>query len=52
MHERNMDVIRLWYWIKVRCESAARLDPLRRLYGEEIRSLNLKAGGSLIKYIE
>ena len=42
----------LWYWLKIKYESAAKLDPLRRFYGEKIRSLKLKFGGSLGNYIK
>ena len=42
----------LWYWLKVIYESAAKLDPLRRLYGENIRLLNIKSGGLLGNYID
>ena len=48
----NMDGIRSCYWIKVRYDSTSKLDPLRYFYGENIRLLKLKAGGSLVEYIE
>ena len=47
MHEGNTDGICLWSWLKVRYESAAKLDHLMHFYGEKIRSFNLKAGGSI-----
>ena len=52
MNEGNIDGIRLWSWLKVRYESASKLYPLRSFYWENIRSLKLKAGGSLVKYID
>ena len=42
----------LWSWIKVRYESESKLDPLKSFYGENIRSLKLKAGGLLVNYID
>ena len=48
IHEGNTDGILLWPWLKVRYESAAKLDLLSHLYGEKIRSLKLKAGGLLV----
>ena len=50
--EGNMDVIRLWYWLKFRYESASKLDPLRILYREKIWLLKLMAGGSQVDYID
>ena len=52
MHEGNKDGLDLWSWLKVRYESADKLDPVRRLYGEKIRSLKIKSGGLLGDYIE
>ena len=52
MQEENMYGIRLWYWLKVIYESATKLDPIRRLYGEKIWFLKLKSGGSLDEYID
>ena len=51
MNEWNKDGVDLWYWLKVRYESAYKLDSLRRLYGDKIRSLKLKYGGFLGNYI-
>ena len=45
MHEGNTGGTCLWSWLKAIYESTAKLDPLRRFYGENIRSLKLKAGG-------
>ena len=42
----------LWLWIKVKYESAALLDALRIYYAEKIRSLKLRANGSLHNYID
>ena len=33
MHEGDKDGVDLWSWIKIRYESAAKLDPLSQLYG-------------------
>ena len=52
MHEVNIDGIRLWSWIKVRYDSAAKLDTLRRYYGDNIRSIKIKSSGLLVKYID
>ena len=52
MHEGNKDGVDLWSWLKLKYESAAKLDPLMRFYGEKIRSLNLKSGGLLGDYIK
>ena len=41
----------LWSWIKVRYDSSAKLYPIRRFYGDKIRSLKLKYGVSLVNYI-
>ena len=42
----------LWSWLKLKYESAAKLDPLMRFYGEKIRSLKLKSGGSIGDFIK
>ena len=42
MHKGNKYGVDLWSWLKVKYESAARLDPLKRFYGEKTRSLKLK----------
>ena len=52
MHEGDKYGVNLWSWLKVRYESAANLDPLRQFYGDNIRLLKLKSGGSLGDYIE
>ena len=52
MHEGNKDGVDLWYWLKVRYDSAAKLDPLRSFYGDKISSLKLNSNGSLVGYIE
>ena len=51
MHEGNKKGVDLWYWLKIRYESAVKLDPLRRFYAEKIRLLKLKSDGSLGDYI-
>ena len=51
MQEREKDGVDLWLWIKIKYESADKLDPLRQLYLEKIRSLKLKADELLHDYI-
>ena len=52
IHEGEKDGVGLWSWLKIKHESAAKSDPLRRFYGEKISLLKLKSGGSLGNYIE
>ena len=52
IYEGNKDGMDLWSWIKFRYENAAKLDPLRRFYGDKIRQLKLKYDGSLGDYIK
>ena len=52
MHKGNMDRIRLWSWLKVKYENAAKFDTPKIIYRENIRLLNLKAGGSLVEKID
>ena len=52
MLEGNINVIRIWLWLKVRYESAAKLEPLKRLCRENIIFLRLKVGGLLFEYID
>ena len=52
MHEGEKDGVDLWLWIKVKYESADISDPLRIYYAEKIRSLKLRANGSLHNYID
>ena len=52
MHEGEKDGVDLWLWLKVKYESAAISDPLRIYYAEKIRSLKLRANGSLHNYID
>ena len=42
----------LWIWLKIKYESAAKLDPLRLYYAKKIRSLKLRANGSIHNYID
>ena len=42
----------LWSWLKVKYESAAKLDPLMHFYGGKISPLKLKSGGLLVNYFE
>ena len=52
MHEGDRDGVDLCLWLKVKYESAAISDPLRIYYAEKIRSLKLRANGSLHDYID
>ena len=52
MNEGNIDGILLWSRLQVRYDSDVKLDHIKIFYREKIRSLKLKAGGSLVKYIE
>ena len=40
-----------WFWLKIKYESAAKLDPLRLYYAEKTRLLKLRANGILHDYI-
>ena len=52
MHEGEKDGVDLWLWLKIKYESAAKLDPLRLYYAEKIRSLKLRSNGSTQDYID
>ena len=52
LHEGNKYGVDLWSWIKVKYESAAKLDPLRLFYGQKISLLKLKSGGWIGDYIK
>ena len=52
MHEGEEYGVNLWFWIKIKYESVAKLDPLRLYYAEKIRSLKLTANASLHNYID
>ena len=52
MYEWNTDGICLWSWLKVRYESDAKLDPLRRFHGDNIMSFKLNYGGLIGEYID
>ena len=41
IHEGDKDGVDLWSWLKVRYESASKLDHLRHFYGEKISFLKL-----------
>ena len=41
MHEGDKDGVELWSWIKLKYESAAKLDPLRRFMGIKLGHLSL-----------
>ena len=51
MHEGEKDVVKLWLWMRINYESAAKLDPLKIYYADKIRSLMLRSNGSLHDYI-
>ena len=52
MHEGEKDGMDLWLWLKVKYESAAKLDLFSILYVENIRPLNLMSNGSLHDYTD
>ena len=52
MHEHNKDGVALLLWMKIKYESAAKLDPLRIYYLDKMRLLKLRANGSLHDYID
>ena len=52
MNEGNIDGILLWSRLQVRYDSDVKLDHIKIFYRDKIRSLKLKAGGLLVKYIE
>ena len=52
MYEGDKDGVDLWSWLKIKYDSAAKLDPLRRFYGEKTRSIKLKFGEFLGDYTE
>ena len=51
MHEGEKDGVDLWLWLKIKYDSADKLDPLRLYYAEKVRSINLRSNGSLHDYI-
>ena len=52
MHEGDKDGVKILLWMKIKYESAAKLDPLRVFYADKIRSLKLESNGSLHNYID
>ena len=52
MHEGEKDGVEFWLWFKIKYESAAKLDPLRIFYAENIWSFKLRSTGSIHDYIE
>ena len=46
------DGAELWLWMRIKYESAAKLDPLRIFYAENIILLKLRYNGSLNNYID
>ena len=51
MHEGDKDGVESLLWMKIKYESAAKLDPLRIFYADKIRLLKLRSNGSLHDYI-
>ena len=52
MHEGEKYGVELWFWLKIKYESVAKLDTLRLYNAEKIRSLKLTANASLHNYID
>ena len=52
MHEGDKDGVESLLWMKIKYESAAKLDPLRFFYADKIRLLKICANGSLHDYID
>ena len=52
MHEGEKDDVKLWLWMRINYESAAKLDPLKIYYVDKIRLLRLRSNGSLHDYID
>ena len=52
MYEDDKDGVALLLWMKIKYESAAKLDLLRIYYSDKIRSLKLWSNGSLHDYID
>ena len=48
----EMGGIHLWAWMKFRYEITYKLQTLKQLYRENIRSLNIKVNGLLFNYID
>ena len=47
MHEGDKDGVEILLWIKIKYESAAKIDPLKVFYADKIRSFKLRSNGSL-----
>ena len=52
MNKGDKNGVKLLIWMKIKYESAAKLDPLRFFYADKIRLLKLRANGSLHYYID
>ena len=52
MHKDDKDGVELLLWMKIKYESAAKLDPLRVFYADNTGSLKLRANCSLHDYID
>ena len=52
MLQGEMGGIHLWAWMKFRYEITDKLQTLKQLYRENIRSLNIKVNGLLFNYID
>ena len=48
----GMDGIKLCSWMKISYESAAKLNPLKIFYGENIWLIKLKVNGLLVNYVD
>ena len=52
MHEGEKDGVDLLLWMKIKYESEAKIDPLKKFYQDRLRSLKLRVNGSLHDYID
>ena len=52
MHKYDKDGVDILLWMKIKYESAAKLDPLMVFYADNIRLFKLRANGSLHEYID
>ena len=52
MHEGEKDGVELGLWMRIKYDSAAKMDPLRIFYAERIISIKLRSNGSLHDYID
>ena len=52
LHEGDKDGVELCIWMKIKYESATKLDPIKIFYADKIRLLRLRSNGSLHDYID